>query len=67
MLTTVKLNMTDPKPTMASTADRVPRHLCSPDLAKIQAAVDAAHGALVIDGVHVEVDVATTSRATRRG
>lgn len=47
--------------------DRVPRHLCSPDLAKIQAAVDAAHGALVIDGVHVEVDVATTSRATRRG
>lgn len=43
-------------------ADRVPRHLCTPDLDKIRREIEATGGKAQIDGVFFEVDVVTSSR-----
>ena len=43
----------------------VPRHLCSPDLTLIEAAIAAADGQTAIPGVEFEADVATSTRSRR--
>ncbi len=43
----------------------VPRLYCSPDTAKIQAAIDAANGQATIPGIEIEQDVKTTVRSGR--